>query len=389
VILEAELFKEDNVAKEENKTGVDDAWHRFRGIDITTFQPWMKLESVPEGDDLYLTGTNIVFLTGDAAGQKVPLGRLEGNIAYISEGFGLPGMVDILKKVKPGDEIMLDNSNFIAIQTYHRHQVPSADYHAWDQFRDADGNPIYPQRPMLMGPLMAYGGAGSVQSGRINCKMIVIGALLDGAFPWQPDWYRSKVKEYLGEREPEQFRLWYIDRAVHSDEAVTGNELRFVSYLGALFQGLLDLSDWVERGIAPPDSTVYTVVDGQVYVPPTAGERKGIQPVISSLKANGSECAVVNVGDPVHFTAEVEVPERAGKLTAAEWSFEGEQDYPVKGEFASMSSDGTKATVKAVYTFNKPGTYFPVLRVRSNRQGDPDNRFTQVKNLCRVRVIVR
>jgi len=388
VIAEADLSGKDIQAKEENKTGVDDAWQRFKGIDISVFQPWMRLESVPAGDDLYLTGTNIVFLSGDAAGQKVPLDRLEGNIAYVAEGFGVQGMVEILEKVKAGDEIMLDNSNFIALQTYHRHQVPSADYKAWDQFRDEEGKPLYPQRSMLISPMITHGGAGSVQSGRINGKMIVIAALLDGAFPWQPDWYRTKVKEHLGDKEPEQFRLWYIDHAVHSDEAVTGNELRFVSYLGALYQGLLDLSDWVEQGIAPPDSTQYTVIDGQVIVPPGARERQGVQPVVA-LKADGRSCAVVTAGETVHFAADVEVPDRAGKLTAAEWSFEGETDYPVKGEFASLSSDGTKAVVKTEYRFTKPGTYFPVLRVRSNRQGDIRDAFTQVKNLSRVRVIVK
>ncbi len=387
VIAQAHLFSNDIQTKVENKTGVDDAWQRFKGIDISVFQPWMELDSVPTGDDLYLTGTNIVFLSGDAAGQKVPLDRLEGNKAFIAEGFGVQGMVEILEKVKPGDEIMFDNSNFIALQTYHRHQVPSEDYPAWDQFRGEDGRPLYPQRQMLISPMITHGGAGSVQSGRINGKMIVIGALLDGAFPWQPDWYRTKIKEHLGDKEPEHFRLWYIDHAVHSDEAVTGNELRFVSYLGALYQGLLDLSDWVEKGIAPPDSTEYTVIDGQVIVPSRADERKGVQPVVT-LKANGSPCAVVATGDTVYFTAEVEVPARAGKLTAAEWSFEGESDYPVKGEFASINSDGTKAIVQAEYTFTRPGTYFPVLRVRSNRQGDTSNKFTQIKNLCRVRVIV-
>jgi hypothetical protein len=219
--------------------------------------------------------------------------------------------------------------------------------------------------------------------------MIVVAALLDeSAFPWQPDWYRTKIKEHLGEKESEYFRLWYMDNAMHDDQAKTADELHLISYLGALHQALLDISDWVERGIAPAETTEYSMVDGQIYVPSKANERKGIQPVVV-LKANGSECAEVKAGESVHFKAEIELPTGTGKLTAAEWSFEGETDYPVKGEFTKMSDDGTIAIAEAKYTFSKSGTYFPVIRVKSNRQGDSSNIFTQVKNLCRVRVVVK
>jgi hypothetical protein len=207
------------------------------------------------------------------------------------------------------------------------------------------------------------------------------------ALPWQADWYRQRVKEHLGEKEQEQFRLWYIDRAFHGDTAKTADHLHVVTYIGALHQALLDLAAWVERGIAPPETTSYTVSGGQLSVPPTAKERRGIQPVIQ-LKANGAEKAEVSVGQPVSFSASVEVPPGAGKLIAAEWSFEGETDYPVKGIFTGMSEDGASATVLAVHRFYAGGVYFPVLRVTSNRTGDTGDIFTQVRNLSRVRVVV-
>ena len=56
--------------------------------------------------------------------------------------------------------VEVDNRGFLAAQTYHRHQVPAPDFHVWDQFRDADGTPIYPQRPLLLGPLFAAAAAG-------------------------------------------------------------------------------------------------------------------------------------------------------------------------------------------------------------------------------------
>jgi hypothetical protein len=97
----------------------------------------------------------------------------------------------------------------------------------------------------------------------------------------------------------------------------------------------------------------------------------------------------VLAGEEVRFTADAEVSPGAGKLTAAEWSFEGETDYPVRGEFSNLSVDGSKALIKAAHTFTKPGIYFSVLRVASQREGKTDDVFTQVKNLCRVRVIVK
>jgi len=388
VITEANLISEHIHAVDDQKTGVDDAWQRLKGIDISVFQPWMRLETIPEGDDLYWTGTNIVFLSGDAAGMKVPLDRIEGDKAFVAEGLGLQGLVNILEKVKAGDEVMLDNSNFIALQTYHRHQVPSDDFKAWDQFRDGEGKPIYPQRPMLLGPMITAGGAGSIQSGDINGKMIVVAALLDGAFPWQPDWYRSKVKEQLGEGEKDSFRLWYVDNATHMDDAVTSDELHFVSYLGVLHQALLDVSDWVERGIPPKQSTGYEVIDGQVIVPATGEERMGIQPIVT-LKANGSESAVVHVGEAVTFTAEVNIPEGTGSLTKVEWSFEGETDFPVKSDINSIKVNGSKAMLEAEHTYSSHGTYFPVIRIHVQRDGDGTNIFTQVKNISRARVAVQ
>ena len=65
-----------------------------------------------------------------------------------------------------------------------------------------DGTPIYPQRPLLLGPLFAAAAAGTVQTGAFEGKMIVVESLLDReALPWQADWYRSQVQEHLGRRD--------------------------------------------------------------------------------------------------------------------------------------------------------------------------------------------
>ena len=120
------------------------------------------------------------------------------------------------------------------------------------------------------------------------------------ALPWQADWYRTKVKEALGNRIDEEFRLYFIDHAQHTPPAGVPAQARTVSYQGALEQALRDVSAWVEKGVKPPASTNYKMVDSQVEVPDSAAQRVGIQPVVR-LSANGRERAEVTVGTHGHL----------------------------------------------------------------------------------------
>ncbi len=223
-------------------------------------------------------GADLLVHSGEAAGARLGLLSVIGDLVI----FG-PGGTESILRIRPGDAVEVDNSGFLAAQTYHRHQVPETDdFPVWDQFRRPDGSPLYPQRPMILGPLFAAAAAGTVQSGRFEGKMIVVESLLDReAVPWQADWYRSKVRAHLGEALDDHFRLWFTDNALHGDVAVQEDATHVVSYLGVLHQALRDLSRWVEMGVAPPESTRYEVVDGQVVVPPDAGSRHGVQPVVS------------------------------------------------------------------------------------------------------------
>ena len=201
--------------------------------------------------------------SGAAAGGVIRLSGVEGDLAIVE-----PGQDELLAALAVGDEVALDNSSFLAAQTYHRHQVPGPEYAVWDQFRDADGAPELPQRPMLLGPLITQGASGTVPTGRITGKMIVVACLLDReAFPWQADWYRSRVEEHLGEASGDRFRLWYVDNALHGDDDPQEFPARSVAYVGALEVALRQLAAWVEDGIEPSPTTAYEIVDGQVVVP--------------------------------------------------------------------------------------------------------------------------
>jgi PKD domain len=154
----------------------------------------------------------------------------------------------------------------------------------------------------------------------------------------------------------------------------------------ALQQILRDLAAWVERGVEPPAATNYRVVDSQIVVPRDAAQRLGIQPLVD-LKANGGVRAEIGSGESVTFTAEIEVPPGMGKIVAAQWDFDGQGTYSQATE-ADQLGESTMQ-LRTTHNFTKPGTYFPTLRVASQRDGDFRTLFARVQNLDRVRVVVK
>lgn len=369
--------------------GADEVWRDKLNDSRFTEPPYITVENAPQGD-LYIGVLEIIFESGEAAGQKLKVKKLEGNKAIIDTAHGAEYVLPILRKVKEGDKVRLDNSDFIAIQTLHRHQVPEdRDYLGWEQFRDENGKPIYPQRPMLIAPFITTNG-GAAQDGTFGGKMIVIQSMKDeSAFPWFADWYRKQVEKRLGDHTEDEFRLWYFDHALHAELSSPKDSLHVVDYLGLLHQALLDVSDWVERGIAPPKSTVYKVnEDNQIEAPETAADRMGAQPIVTVL-ANGEKCAHVKVGEEILFRGVIDIPAGGGKAVAAEWSFDGDLTFPVKSGIEQPGDGETAAKTQLRYVFDMPGTYFVAFRGASSRTGSPDDDLTKVMNIDRVRVVVR
>ncbi|MET9830785.1 Tat pathway signal sequence domain protein [Streptomyces sp. NPDC006385] len=329
----------------------------------------------------HVLGAVLTARGGEAAGASVVLKEVRGDLAIFAE----QDDGRALRHLRPGDPVEVDNSGFLAAQTYHRHQVPSAEFTVWDQFRGPDGAPLHPQRPVLAGPLFAAGAGGSLQSGRVSGKMITVACLLDReAFPWQADWYRSKVREHLGDAADDHFRLWYVDNALHGDEERQEDPTRTVSYLGVLHQALRDLSAWVEAGTPPAASSVYSVREGQVRVPEHARDRLGVQPVVH-LTANGAALAEVPAGEPVVLRASAEVPPGAGELVALAWDLDGDGTFPVRERI----EPARRVSVEQRHVFDVPGTHFVTVRASAQREGDPATPFARLDNLARVRVVVR
>lgn len=366
------------------RTGVDEAWHIFDQLDRFTALPTMELEEAPEGEDLYLQGAKLIFLDGEAAGQSLPVAKLEGKTVTIGETFQ-PGLHKLLSLIKVGDSVMLDNSDYIAIQTFHRHQNPKGDFAGWRQFQDEKGNSLYPQEP-LVGPMIALGGSGKVQTGHFDGKMIVLSSLMDeSAFPWFADWYKKQVEEYFGDQADDHFRLWYMDHAMHAETAGRQAKLHVVDYMGALNQAMLDLADWVEKGITPPTSTNYVEKDAQIMVPADADERAGVQPVVE-LNTDMGKVINVHAGEPVKLTGIISVPNKTGKVLSAQWDFEETGTFETPAQLAYEDEEKDKAWTEVTHMFRKKGVYFPVLRAVSAR--NENDIYIRIKNLDRVRVVV-
>lgn len=287
---------------------------------------WIQPEELPEGE-LYLNGCNICVESGEAAGKKMLLGGIE------------------------------------------------------------DGTPNLPQRRSVLGTSMT-GTGGTIQHGDFQGKVIVIQSVMD--CPWCGDWHRSTVIKAKGSEK--DFRIYYMDHCMHGDEEILGSS-RIVNYVGALKQALLDVSDWVERGIEPVPSTNYSVKDGQVLLPEKAADRGGIQPVVE-VKVNGGVCAHVKAGEEVTISARIEAPHGGGIITRAAYGFQDSIKYMDPDAFEEeavlchVHADNLDdaAEIQTVCSYEKPGTYFVSVIAQSSR--DEDDKYTQIKNLGRARIIV-
>lgn len=326
-------------------------------------------------------GGDLKIVGGEYNEKEIQISKIDGDKLVIGVG-----EYPFAAELKMGQDVIIDNSDFLAAQTYHRHQVPDIkEYPVWKQFTDSTGKAIYPQRDMLIAPIFTKSASGVLPAGSIKGKVIVLASLWDReALPWNAAWYADKVKENLKERTDDNFRLWYTDRALHGDLTLQEDPDQTVSYVGVLRQALLDLSLWVEKGIAPAESTNFKFEDGQIIVPKEAKKRKGIQPTVD-LTINGKKSVEVNVGEKAEFSSVIQLPENFGQLVMVEWDFENKKVFK-KSKF--KKADGNYIANKK-HKFKKPGTYFVTVKVTSQRFGNRKTPYTLIRNLDRVRVVVR
>ncbi|KAL4747010.1 hypothetical protein BDW72DRAFT_197168 [Aspergillus terricola var. indicus] len=343
----------------------------------------IKLDWSPKQSPVELEFT--IQNTGEDVGSFTGLiNKTNGDVYIYSDS-----NATVLANLAEGVQLKASNRWFLAVHGLHRHQVPPTEdgYYGYDYLRNEKGEPLYPQREVLLATSIAIGASGgATHTGNITGKLFVMDNLGDfDAFPWHADWYRSQVQKALGNHFEENYRLYYNEHADHYMEPMAQDQqARIVEFTGLYEQLLRDLSAWVEHGITPPEQTRYSVQAGQVVVPPTASERAGIQPVVELL-VDGANETVLSAGSSATFDLSAEVPPGAGKIVSLEWDFEG------TGEFSAAvcGEPSVRVTAQISNVYDQPGTYFPAARVASHRDGDVDTSFARALNLGRVRVVVR
>jgi hypothetical protein len=147
------------------------------------------------------------------------------------------------------------------------------------------------------------------------------------------------------------------------------------------------MTKWVEEGIAPPPDTVVSITPGKIVFPPTAHERKGIQPTVSNLTVSGT----LKVNTPVYFNGVAESP--IANIAKYEWDFDSNNSYDYA--VTSLSSNcgvGPLTLAKAVkipatHVYTAPGTYWATVRVTDDTV-NPPGFISGIQNLGHVVVIV-
>ena len=73
-----------------------------------------QLETVPSGN---AEGAFLLVKSGEAAGKELPVGRIAGDVVAIGiNPFG-DNDTKTLDAIKSGDEVVIDNSDYLAVQT--------------------------------------------------------------------------------------------------------------------------------------------------------------------------------------------------------------------------------------------------------------------------------
>jgi hypothetical protein len=340
---------------------------------------------------VYDFGGTTRVTSGDATSLS---GKLEGDTLTLDEGRSDAALLDALRA---GGKVRINNRFLLAAMFYPRHSILDNNP-AYNQYRNADGSPKYVQRASA-GPVPVpfvnnmRAAGGRLQTGDLKVKTMVIENLADGAsYPYVGGLYAEKVQKSMGAQAADKlFRLYYQEHAGHGAflTPIAGKAgTSTASVGGILHQALLDLAEWVERGVAPLPSTRYRRDSmNQVVLPAKASERFGHQPLVH-LTANGGERAEVAVNVPVSLMGRMEMPPRAGKIVQYEW-YLGGSDYAFEPA-TKLATPQVRVNTTRTVSFPKPGEYLLTLRTVGQRDGAARaESTTPLINIDRVRVVVR
>jgi hypothetical protein len=370
------------------------------GVPSDTVSSGVVLEGFAEPNALF--GASLTFTSGKVKGRTVIVSLVDKNGILGTSGEFAP---ERFRGVEEGDEVIVNNRNFVAWCHSFMHALPLdlvikedpqtgrkqylegyAGLSAWA----VDDRPLFPQHPKLM-PVAT---GPTVLTGRFRGKMIQVNATHDAqGWPNFAASYKALIRANKGDKISDSYRLWWVENASHGSPAVFATMItplkdpgiwtsRLVDYDGVTAQALRDLTKWVEEGTPPPADTAYRMSgDGDIKLEQDPQKRGGVQPVAHAT-VNGSTRAEVKVGETVHFIGKATQPSRTGVIVAAEWDFLGTGAFILQ----NIPDNNSEVTVEAQHIYDKPGTYFASFRVGSNRIANGPKPY--VRNNARVRVIV-
>jgi hypothetical protein len=339
----------------------------------------VELDGEPDG---YALGAGVRMVSGAAAGRQLYNIAGVGNVWFCdgaSEASNLR-----FTGVEPGDQVELDNRDFLAYCYYYRHHLLDASEF---DFLQLNGKPIYPQYEQPeMSPFM-----GMVHTGRFDGKMMWVHHTHDASlWPVQGIGMRNNILRECGPEElTRKFRLRWTENAEHVPPAFAAsppgraNTTWLINYQPVIEQCLADLMDWVEKGIEPAD-TRFELRDGQIVLPTDAAERGGIQPVVT-VTANGAARVEARVGEAVCFEVRAATPPGAGAIIGVKWDFDGSGAFPLT---QIVDGKSPAVTLSTSHAFERPGTYFVTALVESHRDGDVAATSRRIPNLGAARVVV-
>ncbi len=350
---------------------------------------------------------SLLGVTDAAKAQLTVTGNLTQGL---ERGTPITNSPMLLGAVKVGSKVRVNNRFILSIYYYPRYSnIPGA--RSFDQYRNADGSSRYPQRKDLSA--LAYGQyrtmGSRVESGAVQTRTMVIEGRGDTAsWPIFNASYYQMILRSAGSKADSTVRFYLHDNGRHG---VGGGEP------GIFQQSMQDMIAWVEKGIAPPPSTAFTIRNGQVTPPDSAAERHGLQPVMS-FTANGVSRATVAVNQPVDLAGRLEMPPKTGMIVQYGWSMVDANAAPPPApaapaggrgggaggrgpaaggpsagpptEYTVLDKPQTLVNVNRSIKFDKPGTYIVRLTVNGQRDGlvNPANQ-TLMQNWKEIRVVVQ
>ncbi|MGE3834467.1 MAG: PKD domain-containing protein [Acidimicrobiia bacterium] len=353
-------------------------------------------------DRQVLFGSKLTVVDGKAAGRVLYVSGASRSMIMSAGEMNS----DLFDGVEVGDEVHIDNRDFIAWSYFHRYNLGLDGYSIDDPTTGTrtlapefgglrawtvDGVPVFPQRP----PLATTGG-GTGHTGRFTGKVIHVNATHDSmVWPTGVAAYARKVRDHQGDATDAVYRLWWVENAGHGAPEFIGPMVtaekdpgvwrsRLVSYDGVTSQALRDLVAWTEEGTAPPATTGHRFTDdGGLVLAADPAERAGVQP-LAAATADGGARATVSVGEPVRFAGSGEMT-ADGAIVQATWDFEGTGRVDHAHQ---LSGRDRRVDVEVSHAYPRPGTYFASFRVAGHRDG-ADGAGRPAENLARVRVVVR